>query len=791
MSDTSPRLELPYIQAAQAQKHVTHNEALRVLDVLVQLTVEAFDATTPPPLPQEGAAFALGAGASGAWIGHDGDLAVFVDGYWDFYTPAQGWIATLAGSDTLRIWTGSAWEAPSIDQLDNLAKLGVNTTADTTNRLAVSSPATLFSHEGNDHRLKINKASTTDTASVLFQSNWSGRAEMGLSGSDAFSFKVSADGSTWHEALVIDPDTGRVTLADAELGSLNLPAAVASLAATATDVFVYDTSRDSDGGAWRDRCQHTSWYNEPLNTATRGAGRAFPAVAVIVAEAEKITIYDGDDPSLPMWRVEDYAGLSIRAVATFNGKIVVSASAGLIVSDYAGDDLGSTNFDYTTSTAPAIVNNSCYDAAITVLPGAPVSPGTGLAIPTIAVATGGDSTHLASIVQSSGAVYDIGADGGFSATWVTFRDDGALVLLRSDGTVFIWNDPGAIAADGTAPSATYSASSTPALFGTATGTAAGRAFGAPSGLALLQADPGAPANGMVARVTSSYATGWMPGDVKGAWLADTDTSSLVGGTVADRSVNANDLTVNGTVARAAVATGAEMVAYSGFSSGNYLEQPYSADLDFGTGDFCVMGWVKDTPGTVATDYLFDRRDVARTGAEIALFLQSSHKLGFFIGGAPLSSQSDIRADSWKFVVGMRASGVQYVFVDGELEASGASFNNVTNTNAPVFIGGASNNSSHLNTGSLALWRISASAPGSEQIRKIYEDEKVLFQPGATCTLHGASNAVTALAHDPATGLLHVGTSAGRSDFRGLRRVGSSTTAITTAIAASGGLIVEQ
>ena len=53
---------------------------------------------------------------------------------------------------------------------------------------------------------------------------------------------------------------------------------------TATDIFVYDTRKDSDGGAWRKRTQHTSWYNETLGTATRGTRKEFPAVAVIVAE---------------------------------------------------------------------------------------------------------------------------------------------------------------------------------------------------------------------------------------------------------------------------------------------------------------------------------------------------------------------------------------------------------------------------------------------------------------------------------------------------------------------------
>ena len=51
MPDTSPNLALPYLLPAQAQKHVTHNEALQRLDAVTQLVVEAFGATTPPGSP--------------------------------------------------------------------------------------------------------------------------------------------------------------------------------------------------------------------------------------------------------------------------------------------------------------------------------------------------------------------------------------------------------------------------------------------------------------------------------------------------------------------------------------------------------------------------------------------------------------------------------------------------------------------------------------------------------------------------------------------------------------------
>lgn len=94
--------------------------------------------------------------------------------------------------------------------MDNLSGVGINTGADAVNRLAVAAPATLLSHEGAGHQVKVNKAGTGDTASLLFQTGWSGRAEMGLVSNDSWSIKLSPDGITWTEALVIDAATGQV-----------------------------------------------------------------------------------------------------------------------------------------------------------------------------------------------------------------------------------------------------------------------------------------------------------------------------------------------------------------------------------------------------------------------------------------------------------------------------------------------------------------------------------------------------------------------------------------------------
>lgn len=212
MPDTSPRLALPYLMPSQAQKHVTHNEALRLIDTLVQLSVEALDAITPPALPTSGAVWALGDAPTGDWAGQDQTLALWDEGAWQFTPLQDGWCAVLRSAGTLHLRTGGAWSMLAASDLDNLAGVGIGTMSDGTNRLAVASDASLFSHDGTGHQIKINKNTAADTASMLFQTAWSGRAEMGLTGSDDFAFKVSPDGSGWTTALDINANTGEVTL---------------------------------------------------------------------------------------------------------------------------------------------------------------------------------------------------------------------------------------------------------------------------------------------------------------------------------------------------------------------------------------------------------------------------------------------------------------------------------------------------------------------------------------------------------------------------------------------------
>jgi hypothetical protein len=215
----TPRLQLPYLAAGQAQKHVTLNEALRALDALCQLVLKSTATTTPPPTPTEGDCYAVPAGAGGAWTSKAGQIAGWFDGGWQFFTPREGWLAWVDAVDAVQIFKGGTWRS-AVTELQNMTRLGIGTMADATTRFAVNSAVSRFDQEGGNHRMVVNKTAPANTASLVFQTGYSGRAEFGLTGSDAFQVKVSADGTAWHDAMSVSPT--QVTIQSVTTGNLRL-----------------------------------------------------------------------------------------------------------------------------------------------------------------------------------------------------------------------------------------------------------------------------------------------------------------------------------------------------------------------------------------------------------------------------------------------------------------------------------------------------------------------------------------------------------------------------------------
>ncbi|HYF53945.1 MAG TPA: DUF2793 domain-containing protein, partial [Salinarimonas sp.] len=218
MTET-PRLGLPLLAAAQAQKHVTHNEALLLLDMLAQLAVLDRDLGAPPASPGEGERWIVGPAPTGSWAGRAGQIAMRLDGAWVFRAPKPGWLAYVLDEEAIVIWTGSAWAAATVPtSLQNLTRLGLGTAADAANPFAAKLNKALWTArtlaEGGDGDLRytLNKEAAARTLSLLLQSGFSGRAEIGLVGDDDLALKVSADGAAWIEALRVDRTTGALRL---------------------------------------------------------------------------------------------------------------------------------------------------------------------------------------------------------------------------------------------------------------------------------------------------------------------------------------------------------------------------------------------------------------------------------------------------------------------------------------------------------------------------------------------------------------------------------------------------
>ncbi|WP_108661169.1 DUF2793 domain-containing protein [Acuticoccus kandeliae] len=261
----SLNLELPYVEEAQAQKHVTVNDAFRRIDSIVQLSVQDRTRTTPPGSPAEGDRHIIASGASGAWAGEAFSVAAYIDGAWVFFEPRAGWVAFVEAETAIIYFDGSAWEIlAAAEDFETTGILGINGTADTTNRLVVRAEAALFAPDNTqpvptgDARVKVSKTAAGDVASHLFQTNFNGRAELGLIGSDDFSLKVSSNGSTFNEAFKVNRSTAIVNFAKMpavggiQALKISLPSR-AALAATQVpaDVVQVETrgyAAENDGG---------------------------------------------------------------------------------------------------------------------------------------------------------------------------------------------------------------------------------------------------------------------------------------------------------------------------------------------------------------------------------------------------------------------------------------------------------------------------------------------------------------------------------------------------------------
>ena len=266
--------------------------------------------------------------------------------------------------------------------------------------------------------------------------------------------------------------------------------------------------------------------------------------------------------------------------------------------------------------------------------------------------------------------------------------------------------------------------------------------------------------------------------------------------------------VYGTIAANPVATNAELVAYGPFSGSNFFRQPPNSSMNIGTGDAYEMIWFKTTDSS-GTEMLISYEGGANGTTDYGKPFNIRYESGVVRGWASHNSFNTYdevshglsTADGfWHCAAWVKRGQVFELYVDGEFigsDTGAVGSNALSDSNSELVIGARKRGKAPTDTheehfdGSLALARIGKTAPSAKQIKKMYYDEKKLFEENAKCTLYGTSSTVTALAYDDTNDIIHAGTSAGRSEFVGLNRINNTTTAVTTAISASDGLVAEQ
>lgn len=500
------------------------------------------------------------------------------------------------------------------------------------------------------------------------------------------------------------------------------------------DVFLYDTSQDTDRGLWRFQTQTLNWYNETLNTVSRGKTKEFPAVALIVTRNNAdnaVTIYDATDTDFPMWmnfpRGGIFASTTKMPVSMTNGVLCVgNRGIGVVKIDFLKEDSFlimddgyykpidelianryATTWSTTLNVSYSVISTLINDIALTYLKDSVPDPVTGLHPVVIGVSTDSGVTILDG-PAGSGTAVDIS---GENTNNVYFSTDKRLMITEgyypSDN--FRIGEIPSVDVDHLSFGSPYNNASVIKTTNTNLANAgfnndviffkndiiAGANYVNGSyphvPLVLIKENKTTPDLGMNCFIDYSYNTGWMVGDIKGCYLSDTVEGNLISPIEEkDRTAKGNNLVVTGGLIKSKIYPGSDLVKYSGFSSENYLELN---DTDF-SGVLYVYGW-------------------------------------------------QYNGVAWEFKSGLATTNP----IEG-----------VTITSSTLKIAGSYPK---------ALIRVTATGPQQTQLQHIELTESKLFLPDAKCTIQGTGGNITSLSYDKITDILSCATSDGVTEFQDL------------------------
>ena len=275
MPDNSALLSLPYILPAQAQKHVTHNEAISQLDVIVQLAVTARNLATPPATPAQNDRYIVAAAATGAWAGKSGNIALYDSGAWAFYAPNAGWTAWVSAEKLLASFDGEG--APAPQRYDRV----LVATGRRPNGREIGAEAAGVAVDERGY-IPVDRQQRTNVAHIFAVGDIVG--EPMLAHKASHEAKVAAEALAGHKAFFDSLTIPSVAYTDPEVAWMGLTETAAKAAGIAFEKAVFPWAASGRARAVDRTEGSTKLLFDPQSKRLLGAGIVGPNAGELIAE---------------------------------------------------------------------------------------------------------------------------------------------------------------------------------------------------------------------------------------------------------------------------------------------------------------------------------------------------------------------------------------------------------------------------------------------------------------------------------------------------------------------------
>ena len=513
----------------------------------------------------------------------------------------------------------------------------------------------------------------------------------------------------------------------------------------------------------------------PWNGAWSKAG-VFSSLMLATIEDEgsntEINIWDlteqaaGSPSTTPLATVDLSAAATPTAIAACMGYLIVGSEDGIAIIDPHSGVWAERTTGWprtlSSSTTPALVNNDVGAVAAGLAKQPALDPRTGGPHPSFIICYN-TGTDACGVIKDDGNLWNSNAYASNSNAIAALDHGRGFVTGANDRIYTTHSNIDVITADDYAmPLYTRDDSypfglDAPTTISSENGkVAAGHA----GGLSILYDMPkvsGVASSGETdiinSIITRAYNTGFFFSHPAGIWLANSKT--------VDRSYLANTLTENGTVTEAAVASGAELNGYSGWSASNNLTRASDADWDvLGTGAVCWSYWFKNTGVASGIEFQLGLMNSAAS-LRFDVYMNTNGTLAAIDKGATaegsITSGGSFEDSVWHKVDFVRVSSTErYLYVDGVSVGSNTtdagSLSSSGNILLAIGVKASDGSSSPADNTTFALVRLSAVAPSATQVRRMYDAEKGMFVANAECLLQsGSTDAVLDVDVDKLTG----------------------------------------